>query len=98
MEAQYELQSYFASHHPRAYPGPFTPGPVETYSKADIDEYAQILKDISEEAYNDPNLVKTAPHKAALASQVVMGHLTDINLLATTWWAFKKQQEIYSHK
>jgi glycine dehydrogenase subunit 2 len=64
---------------------------VETYSKADIDEYAQILKDISEEAYHDPELVKTAPHKAALASQVMTEHLTDINLLATTWRAFKKQ-------
>ena len=89
----YGVQSYFASHHPRVYPEPFTPEPVETYSKADIDEYAQILQDISAEAYNDPELVKTAPHKAALASQVKMEHLTDINLLATTWRAFKKQQE-----
>lgn len=86
----YGVQSYFASHHPRVFPEPFTPEPVETYSKADIDEYVQILKSISEEAYHDPETVKTAPHNAALASQIVMEHLTDINLLATTWRAFKK--------
>ncbi|MDR2713412.1 MAG: aminomethyl-transferring glycine dehydrogenase subunit GcvPB [Clostridiales bacterium] len=88
----YGVQSYFASHHPRVFPEPFTPEPVETYSKADIDEYVQIVKSISEEAYNDPEFVKTAPHNAALASQVVLEHLTDINLLATTWRAFRKQK------
>ncbi|MCL2496112.1 MAG: glycine dehydrogenase subunit 2, partial [Clostridiales bacterium] len=86
----YGLQSYFASHHPRVYAEPFTPEPVETYSKADIDEYAQIIKNISEEAYHNPELVKTAPHKAALASPILEEHLTDINLLATTWRRFKK--------
>jgi len=86
----YGVQSYFASHHPRVYPEPFTPEPAETYSKADIDEYAQIIENISTEAYNEPALIKTAPHKAALASQLDTDHLTDISLLATTWRAFKK--------
>jgi glycine dehydrogenase subunit 2 len=86
----YGVQSYFASHHPRVYPEPFTPEPTETYSKADIDEYAQIIKDISDEAYKNPELVKTAPHNAALASQVVQDYLTDIKLLSTTWRAFKR--------
>jgi len=86
----YGVQSYFASHHPRVYPEPFTPEPTETYSKADIDEYSRILKDISDEAYSNPELVKTAPHKAALASQVKGEYLTDIKLLCTTWRAFKR--------
>jgi len=87
----YGLQSYFASHHPRVYPEPFTPEPVETYSKADIEEYARIIKKIAEEAYQNPELLKTAPHKAALASPIKEEYLTDIDLLATTWRAFKKQ-------
>ena len=88
----YGVQSYFASHHPRVYPEPFTPEPPETYSKADIDEYAGILKAISEEAYKNPETVKTAPHKAALASQIQPEYLTDIKLLSTTWRAFKKRE------
>ena len=57
----YGFQSYFASHHPRIIPEPFTPEACETYSKADIDEYTGALKAIAEEAYADPDLVKTAP-------------------------------------
>ena len=87
----YGVQSYFSSHHPRVYPEPFTPEPPETYSKADIDEYAQILSDISDEAYSNLKLVKTAPHNAALASQIFPEYLTDIKLLSTTWRAFRKK-------
>ena len=85
----YGVQSYFSSHHPRVYPEPFTPEPPETYSKADIDEYAQIIQSISEEAYSNPEIVKTAPYKAALASQITGDYLNDVKLLSTTWRAFK---------
>ena len=50
----YGFQSYFASHHPRIIPEPFTPEACETYSKADIEEYAAALQSISEEAYATP--------------------------------------------
>jgi len=86
----YGVQSYFASHHPRVYPEPMTPEPPETYSKADIDEYAEIIKSISDEAYRNPEIIKTAPHKAALASRILPEYLTDVNLLFTTWRSFKK--------
>ena len=87
----YGVQSYFSSHHPRVYPEPFTPEPAETYSKADIDEYVGILKNISDEAYSNPDIVKSAPHNAALASQISPEYLADIKLLCTTWRAFKKK-------
>jgi glycine dehydrogenase subunit 2 len=87
----YGVQSYFASHHPRVYPEPFTPEPTETYSKSDIDEYARIIKDISDEAYNNPELVKTAPHNTALTSQIIAEYLSDIKLLSTTWRAYKRR-------
>ena len=87
----YGVQSYFASHHPRVYPEPMTPEPPETYSKADIDEYAGILKDIAEEAYHNPEIAKNAPHKAALASRIMGEYLTDVRLLSTTFRAFKKK-------
>lgn len=85
----YGFQDYFASHHPRIIPEPFTPEPVETYSKDDIDEFVAAFKAIAEEARNDPELVKTAPHKAALGSQIQEEYLTEWKKFATTWRAFR---------
>lgn len=86
----YGFQDYFASHEPRIIPEPFTPEPTETYSKDDIDEYVEALKKIAEEAYRDPELVKSAPHKAALAHQIRPEGLTSWENFATTWRAYRK--------
>jgi glycine dehydrogenase subunit 2 len=64
----YGFQDYFASHHPRMIPEPFTPEPVETYSKDDIDEYVAAFNSIAKEARETPEVVKNAPHRAALAT------------------------------
>ena len=71
------------------FPEPFTPEPVETYSKDDIDEFVAAFKAIAEEARTDPELVKTAPHKAALGSQIQEEYLTEWEKFATTWRAFR---------
>ena len=89
----YGFQDYFASHHPRVIPEPFTPEPVETYSKDDIDEFVEAFKKIAEEAYADPELVKTAPHKAALATQIDESFLTEWEKFSCTWRAYKKYIE-----
>ena len=47
------IQSYWMSHHPWVVPEPFTPEPCETYSKADLDEWAAVIKKGSDEAYAD---------------------------------------------
>lgn len=88
----YGFQSYFASHHPRIIPEPFTPEACETYSKADIDEYTGALKAIAEEAYADPDLVKTAPHAAALATPMVGDRLDNMDTFACTWRAYQKRK------
>lgn len=85
----YGFQDYFASHHPRVIPEPFTPEPVETYSKDDIDEFVAAFKAIAEEAYTKPELVKTAPHNAALSTQIDESYLTEWEKFATTWRAYK---------
>lgn len=90
----YGFQSYFASHHPRIIPEPFTPEATETYSKEDIDEYANAIKSISKEAYENPDLVKNAPYKAALSSQINEEMLNDIDLFACTWRAFKRKWDL----
>ena len=89
----YGFQSYFSSHHPQIIPEPFTPEAVETYSKADIDDYVQAMGAIAQEAYTDPELVKNAPYHGALASQIDTRYLTDPNLLITTWRAYCKQRK-----
>ena len=47
------IQSYWMSHHPWVVPEPFTPEPCETYSKADLDEWAAVIKKGVDEAYAD---------------------------------------------
>lgn len=86
----YGFQDYFTSHHPRVIPEPFTPEPVETYSKDDIDEFVAAFESIAHEAYTDPELVKTAPHKAALGAQIQEEYLTEWEKFATTWRAYQK--------
>ena len=89
----YGFQDYFASHHPRVIPEPFTPEPAETYSKDDIDEFVEAFRAIAREAYTNPELVKTAPHKAALGSQIDESYLTEWSKFAATWRAYKKYVE-----
>lgn len=88
----YGFQSYFSSHHPMIIPEPFTPEACETYSKQDIDEYAEAFRKISEEAYTDPEIVKTAPHKAALKTQINDDMLTKQEFFACTWRAYQKKK------
>ncbi|WZL73206.1 aminomethyl-transferring glycine dehydrogenase subunit GcvPB [Clostridiaceae bacterium 35-E11] len=89
----YGFQSYFTSHHPQIIPEPFTPEPVETYSKDDIDEYVDAFKAIAYEAYEDPEIVTTAPHNAALSSTIDPEGLVSYEKFACTWRGFKKNMK-----
>jgi len=40
--------------------------PTETVTKEDLDYYVEVLKKISEEAYSNPEVVKSAPHNTAV--------------------------------
>lgn len=60
----YGMEHYWQSHHPHIVPEPFTLEPTDSYSKADLDEFIAVLQQISWEAYNDPEIVRTAPHNA----------------------------------
>ena len=71
------IQSYWMSHHPWVVPEPFTPEPCETYSKADLDEWAAVVKQASDEAYADAELVKTAPHASSSSRMTGLDALED---------------------
>jgi glycine dehydrogenase subunit 2 len=81
---------YWTSHHPYVVPEPMTLEPTESYSKADLDEYVDILKHIAEEARSTPEVIKTAPHNSTV-------HKTDHEVFddpqtwAVTWRAYLRK-------
>jgi glycine dehydrogenase subunit 2 len=80
----------WSSHHPFIVPEPFTIEPTESYSKAEIDEYLAALEQVASEAYENPELVKAAPHRSVV-------HRTDHTPFddpakwAVTWRAYLKK-------
>ena len=85
----YGVNNYFSSHEPWVVPEPFTPEPAESYSRADLDEYAEIIKRVAEEAYSDPEVVTTAPHKSS-APRMDESPLHEIEKVVTTWRVWKR--------
>ncbi len=86
----YGVISYFESHEPMIVPNPITPEASDSVTIDDLERFAQIFDSISKEAYSDPDIVKTAPHRCAL-HQVEEGPLHNPAELATTWRAFLKR-------
>lgn len=83
------VQTYFTSHHPWVVPEPFTLEPAESYSLEDLEEYASVLRAVATEASLDPMLVRTAPHRGAVAHHVVPSSPTEP---AMTLQAFKRRR------
>ncbi len=81
---------YWTSHHPFVVPEPCTLEPTESYSKAELDEYLDIMAHVSEEAYTDPELVKTAPHNSTIHT-IDHEPLDDPAQWAVTWRAYQKK-------
>jgi glycine dehydrogenase subunit 2 len=86
----YGIQSFFTSHHPWLIPEPFTPEPCETYSKADIDYWCAVVEKVIEEAYTDPELVKTAPHNSS-NHRIAFDGFNDPKKWAMSWRAYKRK-------
>ncbi len=89
----YGVQSCFTSHHPWLIPEPFTPEPCETYSKADIDYWIAVLEKVSEEAYSNPELIKSAPHNSS-NHRIVFDGFNDPDKWAMSWKAYKRKYQI----
>lgn len=85
----YGVNNYFGSHEPWVVPEPFTPEPAESYSRADLDEYTEIIRRVAEEAYADPTVVATAPHRSS-APRMDESPLHEIDKVVTTWRVWKR--------
>jgi glycine dehydrogenase subunit 2 len=88
----YGVQNYFTSHHPQVVNEPFTPEPTESVSKADLDRFCDIINQLSYEAYNSPDIIKTAPHNGAILKMDLTPALYDIKKCAMTWRAYLKKR------
>lgn len=86
----YSLEHYWESHHPHIVPEPFTLEPTDSYSKDDIDEFVAILRQISKECYENPEIVKTAPHNAPCHG-IKNYYEDDPNNIVCTWKQYKKR-------
>ena len=83
------FQHYWLSHHPYIVPEPFTIEPTESFSKADIDEFVNVMAQISKECYETPEIVRTAPHRAPIHG-IKNYHEDDPEIACYTWKQYKK--------
>jgi glycine dehydrogenase subunit 2 len=81
---------YWTSHHPYIVPEPFTLEPTESYSRKELDEYADILAEVAREAREDPETVRTAPHRQTV-HRTHHDDLDDPERWAVTWRAYRRK-------
>ncbi|PIE54207.1 MAG: glycine dehydrogenase subunit 2 [Dethiosulfovibrio peptidovorans] len=88
---------YWSSHEPWVIPEPFTIEPSESYSKADLDRYCDILTRIASECYSDPEVIRHAPHNSSI-HHVDHDVLDDPERWAITWRSYRKKYDGYFEK
>lgn len=81
---------YWTSHHPYYVPEPATFEPTETPSKEDLDEYIATLSHVVQEAYENPEIIKTAPHNSTIHLVDESG-MDDPQQWAMTWRSYLKK-------
>ena len=86
---------YWTSHEPWVVPEPVTLEPTESYSKEELDEYISILEEISREAYEEPETVKSAPHQSTIGRIADHSYLDDPGKWAVTWRGYLRKYRGY---
>ena len=85
------IDAPWLSHEPLLIPEPLTPEAGELWSKEDIDYWCDALEQVVDEAYENPELVKTAPHNQAI-HKINAEALDDPEQWAMTWRAYQRKQ------
>ncbi len=83
---------YWTSHHPYYIPEPMTLEPTETPSKEDLDEYVAAIKQIVKEAYESPEIIKTAPHRS-VCHKLDETSLDEPSEWAISWRSYLKKTD-----
>ena len=86
--ADFGVATYFESHVPVIIPNPVTPEPTEGQSRADLDRFIEAFHAISAEAYAEPDIVKTAPHRCIIHREI--HDYEDLTEIPFTWRVWKK--------
>jgi glycine cleavage system P protein (glycine dehydrogenase) subunit 2 len=88
--ADYGIDGPWLSHEPWLVPEPITPEAGEMWSKEDLDYWIDALAQVVREAYEDPELVRTAPHNQVV-HKLADTPLDDPGTWATTWRAYLRK-------
>lgn len=83
----------WSSHHPFYIPEPMTLEPTETPSKKDLDEYVATLHHIFDEAYNNPEIIISAPNNSTI-HQVDESSFDDPEKWCPTWRVYLRKIKI----
>ncbi|NWD04620.1 aminomethyl-transferring glycine dehydrogenase subunit GcvPB [Pseudomonas gingeri] len=86
----YGVDAFWLAHEPWVIAQPFTPEAGEMWSKEDIDYWIAVLAQVCQEAYDNPDLVRTAPHNHPIG-RLDSGPLEDPDRWATTWRAYQRK-------
>jgi len=89
--ADYGVDAPWLSHEPWIVPEPITPEAGEMWSKEDIDYWIDVLAQVCREAYEDPELVRSAPHNQVV-HKLADAPLDDPDVWATTWRAYQRKR------
>jgi glycine dehydrogenase subunit 2 len=85
------VDAFWMAHEPWIVPHPFTPETGEMWSLEDIDYWIAVLRQISDEAYANPELVRSAPHNQAI-QKVKSDNLDNPDYWAMTWRAWQRKR------
>ena len=89
--ADYGIDGPWLSHEPWLVPEPITPEAGEMWSKEDLDYWIDALAQVVREAYEDPELVRTAPHNQVV-HKLADRPVDEPDVWATTWRAYLRKQ------
>jgi glycine dehydrogenase subunit 2 len=87
----YGLQIYWTSHHPETVPQPFTPEPTESYSKQEVEEWAAVMARLCQEAYETPQVIRTAPHNGVV-DRIDESFMVDESRTCVTWRKWQRMK------
>ena len=87
----YGVDAFWLSHEPWLVPEPFTPEAGEAWSKEDIDYWIDVLAHVCHEAYETPDVVRSAPHRQVVHKLADVS-LDDPDVWATTWRAYVRKR------
>jgi glycine dehydrogenase subunit 2 len=85
------VATYFASHEPWLVAEPMTLEPSESYSRADLDEYAEIITEVAREAYENPEEVLNSPQRSTVHKLDLAPH-DDPDRWALTWRGYQHKR------